>query len=482
MATPTTTQVIEALGAPDAAKAWAKNIARWSYLYACRRPEITIELIDGKHTRRRRSLGMAKRVAEDWAGLLWTENAGVVAGGIPEQECLDRVFGSDFSERFATDVENAFAKGTGAIEILPNELTVDTATGELFFDETARLDLAYVPAECIIPLKWRRNEITEAAFVSWEGETVTVREHRGDDAVRTIKTRVFKAPDMSGVGKLIETPLPEEVIPELVLIDSPPMFVVLSPAIANNIDPESPFGISIYANAEDALDGVDESFDNFLEDIHLGGKMVFLPDTMLRKSTTLDPVTGKPKLIPPQADKRNLFVALDNATGEDQKIHEHNPDLRVADNKLAVETTLALVSSLCGMGEDRYTFTGTGVKTATEVISENSDLYLNRRKHLKKLISTLTRLSRAVLWAAREFLGERVDPDVEITVTSDDSVIEDDGSRQARGLAKVAAGVLSELTYLIDYEGYPEPEGYDRSAEAEIARIKSGRAATPLFG
>ena len=111
--TPTITQVIEAIGAPEAAKAWAKNVQRWSWLYACRRPEITIQLVDGLHKRRRRSLGMAKRICEDWAGLLWTENAKIEAGGDAEQAFLDEVFGEDFTERLAQDIEVSFAKGTG---------------------------------------------------------------------------------------------------------------------------------------------------------------------------------------------------------------------------------------------------------------------------------------------------------------------------------------------------------------------------------
>jgi len=470
-ATPTITQVIEAIGAPKSAEHWAKNIARWSYLFACRRPELTIELVDGQHKRRRRSLGMAKRVAEDWSGFLWTENASVEAGGDKEQAYLDTIFGDDFTERIAQDIEVSFAKGTGAIEILLEGLTMNLDTGALILGSGGEIDLGFVPAECIIPISWNRGEIEEVAFVSWCGGEIEVREHRGDHDLRTITNRRFKCADESGIGKLTEIDLAPGVVPYMELVDAPAMFCIISPAITNNIDPESPFGISIFANAEDHLDTADTAFDNFGEDMRLGGKMVFIPDTMLRKDKATKQV------IYPQADKQNLFIAVENATGEDgQKIHEYNPSLRVDDNKAAVEFALSMIGFFCGMGEDRYTFTGGGVKTATEVIAENSDLFRNRKKHLLKLSSSLSKLATGVLYAAQQFLGESVDPSVEISINSDDSVIEDDGAREARGLKLVGAGVLSERTFLIDYRGYTELD-----ADAEIARIREGTAATPLF-
>jgi A118 family predicted phage portal protein len=470
-ATPTITQVIEAIGAPDAAKAWAKNIARWSYLYACRRPELTIELVDGTHKRRRRSLGMAKRVCEDWAGFLWTENASIEAGGDAEQAFLDTVFGEDFTERIAQDIEVSFAKGTGAIEILVDDLTMNMATGEMILGQGGDIDLGFVPAECIIPLKWNRGEIEEVAFISWCGRKVEVREHRGDKALRTITNRRFEFQDDTGLGKLREIEIAPGTVPYMELVDAPPMFAIISPAITNNIDPESPFGISIFANAEDHLDTADTAFDNFAEDMRLGGKMVFIPDTMLRKDKTTKEV------IYPQADKQNLFVAIENATGETgEKITEYNPDLRVGDNKEAIEFALSMIGFFCGMGEDRYTFTGGGVKTATEVIAENSDLFRNRKKHLLKLSSSLSQLATAVLYAAQQFLGEKVDPSVEISVKSDDSVIEDDGAREARGLKLVAAGVLSERSFLVDYKGYTEED-----ADQEMALIGASSKALPLF-
>jgi A118 family predicted phage portal protein len=468
-------QVVEAIGAPEAAASWSRQLQRWRHRYACRRVEVRLDLADGEHVRKRRSLGMAKRVCEDWAGLVWTENVAIDAGDdSPEQMVLDEVFDEDFSPEFMIDLEYTFALGTGALEVLVEGIPL-SATGAIV-GVAREVDVAYIPAECIIPLDWKRGEITEVAFVSWVScDTVDVREHRGDSTLRTITNHRFKIVD----DKLVEAPLPEGVMPQLVMADAPyPLFRCFSPAIANNVDPASPFGISVYANAHDELDACDIVFDNFFEDFDLGGKMVFVPDTMLRRSKEIDPATGKGRLIPPQKDKKNLFVAVTDVGGDaSQGIKEHNPDLRVEDNKLGIETALSLLSAKVGMGEARYHFGSSGVKTATEVVSENSDLFRNRRKHLNAVTSAVTAIAHAVLWCSRHFLGLAVNPDVEIEVHTDDSVIEDDGTRQQRGMAKVAAGVLSERTYLIDYEGMTEAD-----ADAEIERINGSRTAPALFG
>lgn len=474
MATVSMKQVVEAIGAPAQASSWWANLAKWRRRYSSKRAEITLELADGTHQRKRRSLGMAKRVCEDWAGLIWTENVAIDAGeGSTEQAILDDVFDADFYPLFSMDLERTFASGTGALEVLVEGIPLNAAGS--IVGVAREVEVEYVPAECIVPLSWKRGEVYEVAFVSWvAGDTVDVRCHRGDEELRVITNQRFK---LKG-DKLTEVPVPDGVVEMITLVDAPyPLFRIFSPSLANNLSPGSPFGISVYANADDELDAVDLAFDNFFEDFDLGGKMVFVPDTMLRRSKEIDPATGKGRLIPPQREKKNLFVAFQDGGAKEQGIHEHNPDLRVADNKLGIETGLSLLSAKVGMGEARYSFSSSGVKTATEIVSENSDLYRNRRKHLNAITAAVTAIAHAVLWCSANFIGTGVDPSVEIIVHSDDSVIEDDGVRQARGMAKVAAGVLSERTYLIDYEGMTEVD-----ADAEVARIDGARTAPALFG
>jgi len=461
MATATIEQVVKAIGAPKAATDWNDNLTRWDDLYACKRLETSLELIDGTHKRRRRSLGMAKRVCEDWASLLWTEAAGVSVpeDATAEADWLKLIFDRRFAVDFSAHLERSFALGTGAVEVLIDGLTVNEA-GVIQPTSTVTVRFGYNQASSIIPLSWHGDTINEVAFVSWGDDYISVREHRLEGTTRVIRNKRFKVQGTDAA--LAPVDLPEGVAEEIRLPDAPPLFAMSRPEIVNNLDSESPFGVSVFANAEDHLDAVDTVFDNFAEDFFLGGKMVFLADTLLRKAS------GTDKIIPPQKDRANLFVALESSTGDETMktgIYEHNPSLRAEENLNGLNGALGLLAAATGFGESRYHYNEGQVKTAAEIVSQNSDLFRNRRRHLLGVFSTVEALSLAVLWVARNLVGLMVDPDTNVTVHADDSVIEDDGTRIARGIAKVQAGVMSVERYLIEYEGMTPEDAAEEAAK-----------------
>ena len=479
MGKPTLKDITEAIGAPDAATKWYSNISRWTDIYSCKPVIKSMMMSDGDHKRKIRSLSMAKRICEDWASLLWTENAAIEAGDPSSDELVQDMFGDGFTPRFTDFLEKDFAKGFGVVEVLVSELDY-TSDGDIVETSDAMLAFDFVDAERCIPLEWRGGQITAIALVSYENDRVDVREHYSTRTEQTIINRSFHTTD----SKLVEatpTELLERGIAPSLTIPSPyKMFCVLTPAISNNIDPYSPFGLSVFANAEDQLEGVDKYFDNFIEDVNLGGKMVFVPDTMLRKDMTvdastgkvrIDPTTNKPYVIPPQKDKKNLFVVLEGETGVGggaDAVTEHNPDLRVDENKAGMDAALSLLSSAVGMGSERYVYRGETIATATQVISENSDLFRSRRKHMMSVTSMLISITRAILWCAQNLLGRPCDPGCEIVVSGDDSVIEDDNTRIDRGLKLFQSGAISQKTFLTKYMGMT-----DENADAEVSALSS---------
>lgn len=460
--------------AKKAAKAWSPNIARWAELYSCDRPELELNLVGGSFTRRRRTLGMGKRVPQDWAGLVWTERAGVEAGK-PESlndELMQRHFGPAFAPAFTDHLEgDVFAKGIGALEILIDGITV-SAAGTVDFTG-AELDVITVPAECIIPLKWRKGEVLECAFASIGQGIVDVREHRegpGDSWLITNRRFMVRGDGTQLTEVPAEMLIEEGIAPMMLIEGAPPMFAVMKPAIANNIDASSPYGMSVFANAEDHLEAVDVVFDNFVQDVFLGARMVGIPDTMLRKD-------ANGNLIPPQRERKDLFIALTDpsgggVSGDKSGIWDHVPSLRAAENQQALDLALSALSTAVGFGAERYRYRGETIATATQIISENSELYRNRASHLLSIKSALTSIARAVLWCYGNLLGENVEVDADIVIRVDDSVIEDDGARQARGIAKVQAGVMSLERYLTECEGLDEA-----AAKAEAALIQGSAPA-----
>ena len=100
---------------------------------------------------KRYSLGMAKKVCEDWANLLLNEKVTINAGNYETR--LNAILqANNFKVRGNQLVELAFALGTGAFVEYKAE------------DDGIMID--FVRADMIYPLSWDNGDITECAFGS----------------------------------------------------------------------------------------------------------------------------------------------------------------------------------------------------------------------------------------------------------------------------------------------------------------------------
>ena len=121
--------------------------------------------------------------------------------------------------------------------------------------------------------------------------------------------------------------------------------------------------------------------------------------------------------------------------------------------------TLNLLSKKCGLGNDRYQFEAGGVKTATEVISEKSDLYQNLRKHELLLGPAIVDMVKALA-----FLDGAPKPDVQVSF--DDSIINDDNTKLDNNIKRVQAELKSKLSAIMELDGCSE-----KDAQKELDRI-----------
>ena len=103
------------------------------------------------------------------------------------------------------------------------------------------------------------------------------------------------------------------------------------------------------------------------------------------------------------------------------------------------------------MGTGRYQFNSSGVKTATEVISDKSDLYQNLKKHEILIKAAITAMVQAVA-----FLD--TGNEVEVTVDFDDSIIEDTNTTIDRNIKLVSAGLRSKLSAIKEIDKCQETD------------------------
>ena len=133
-----------------------------------------------------------------------------------------------------------------------------------------------------------------------------------------------------------------------------------------------------------------------------------------------------------------------------------------------------------GFSAGTFTFDQhTGLKTATEVVSENSKTYKTIKTIQNQIRPAIEHLVKNIIDVAvlyeMDFEGQRIEsliaPGYNVNITFDDGVTQDRQTNINEGVMLVGAGMLSKYTFLTDpkYGQGLTPE----EAEAELARIKA---------
>ena len=467
-------EILAGLGYKDTpGTSWYDNITLWLAWYSGKSKFHAYTVYNGsKHVGcTRKTLGMAKKIAEDKADLLLNEKVEIVVtpknatnNDEPKvnllQEYVDAVLdANNFWVRGNQLVELAHALGTGAFV-------------EFLDGKDVRID--YVPAMCIVPLRWRNREITECAFASklstGDNEQTYVQLHRiydKDGVTQLDRGNYVVSNKLFGKdGK--EKALPQGVEAEWKTGSAKPMYQIIMPNIANNIDISSPMGVSVYSNAIDDLETVDMAYDSFHNEFKLGKKRVFVDDSMLKPN----PVDQT--LMPIFDTNDTLFYGIPMNDGA-KPIHESNPELRIDDHIKGIQAALDVLSEKCGFGKGYYKFDGDNMSTATQVISQNSKLYRRVRKDVTPLEKALVDMTRAIL-----FLGGK-GTDAAVSINSDDSIIEDTDAKANRAMREKTAGIIDDVEYFMETRNLDE-----EAAQELVKKIAERRPPEPptpdLFG
>lgn len=399
---------------------------------------------------RRYRLGMAKKVCEDWANLLLNEKVSIKAGEYSKrlEEILER---NNFRVRGSQIVEMAFALGTGAfVEYL---------------DGNKDVVIDFIRADMIYPLSWDNGDITECAFGSTRivdgKEKVYLQIHRKGRSISTEEEPAKEDPDIYYIeNKYIDAESGrEEEAPEGIeeLINTgynKPLFQIIMPNICNNIDLDSPLGISVYANSISQLKGCDLIYDSYINEFVLGRKRILVPISQAKIQMQEDGVTN-PVFDPDDT----VYYMLPEDRNSTQGITEVDMTIRAQEHELGIQRSLDILSLKAGMGTGRYQFDSSGVKTATEVISDKSDLYQNRQKNVIVIEAALVGMAKAVA-----FLDGK--KKIDASVDFDDSIIEDTNTTIDRNIKLVEGGLRSKLSAIMEINKCTEPE-----ARKELKRI-----------
>lgn len=208
-------------------------------------------------------------------------------------------------------------------------------------------------------------------------------------------------------------------------------------------------GVSIFANSIDTLAKIDMEYDSYANEFNLGRKRIFVAPEMLSD------IDGNPAFD----ENDTVFYQLPEDTEMgNNPIYEVNMELRAEEHSKAINDDLNFLSFKCGFGTERYRFDRGSVTTATQVISDNSDMYRSLKKHEIILESVIKDLIRIIIRLGVVLRIPGLSEDVEITIDFDDSIIEDKASERKQDMQDVSMGVMRHEEYRAKWYGETKDE------------------------
>ena len=426
-------------------KSWYQGNVRDFHRY-------TVRNGDREINRRRYSLGMGKKLCEDWANLLLNEKVQITLEGRAEQAFVDAVLrANNFAVKGNEAQELKAALGTAAYVARVVDQPVSDS-GEMLPDGGARIVLDYVTAEHIYPLAWQNGMVTSCAFASeltrGGHAYLYLQIHRKDtDGTYVIENRMYRADNgLLEDARLDEVEGYERIAPTVYTGSAQRQFVIDRLNLVNNLNPSLPTGVAVFANALDVLRGVDIAYDSYVNEFLLGKRRVLVQPSVSRYEG------GQPIFDPEDV----AYYVLPEDVADSAAITPIDMPLRTAEHNIGIQDQLNLLSSKCGFGETYYRFSGGNVATATQVISENSTMFRTIKKHEVVLFSVIEELCRILLRLGNTAMNAGLNENVKVSIAFDDSIIVDTESQRAQDRQDVNMGVMSVLEYRMKWYGEDE--------------------------
>lgn len=415
-----------------------------------------IKLADGTNAQKeRRTMNMPKKLCEDFSSLIWSEKVEIKLNKKKNTERLWKILDSkenSFAFNFPQFIEKLYAYGT-------------MVTVEYKKDDKTIID--YINGNIIIPYKYTNSYINGIITVSRNIEEdkkkkkyytlLTYHEYENGEYLKT--NELYVSTKETELGKEV----PFESVYEGVERDEKistehPRFQVWKLPIANNFDTQSPMGISILANQIDKFKSIDIKYDSFDHEFSSGKRRILIDRSAVKKKAI--GVDDSNNIIYTSYFDSNddVYVAIEGMNNEPVKSIDFQ--LRTEEHIKGINAELNYLSAGVGLGNNFYSFDGQGLKTATEVISENSDTYRTKVKHQNAIYDPLYDLIAAI--CEMENIEYK-----DISITFDDSIVQDEEALINRGINLINAELISKEKFMKKYLHYEDSE-----VTEELAKIQ----------
>lgn len=463
------------------------RIARNLQYYSNYFPEIQYKNSFGEKKKREfKSLNITKTASRRLASIIFNEKCKVTLNSSDEQEdslensiqkantFLEKLlYESNFYNLFELNLEKGIA--TGGFAMRP------------YIDED-KIKISWIRADQFYPLRSNTNEISECAIatktIKTEGDInyyYTLLEfHEWQENKYVITNELYKSDNESIVGTQVPLTTLYPDLAETVTLEGlrRPLFAYFRTPGANNKSLESPLGAGIVDNTKEILDIINNTHDQFSWEIQLGQRRVVVPAEFLRTD----------EAHPPMFDSdQNIFAGVYGA--ETLGLKDITTPIRTVQYKDALSHLIKEFEVQVGLSVGSMNYADDGIKTATEVVSNNSMTYQTRSSYLTMVEKVINELIHSIFELAGygELFSDNqpvfsLDYDsYRVSISFEDGVFVDKNKQLEDDLKAVVAGVMPKKQFLIRNYNLSEVELDEWLSDLKDETPESSRVENALF-
>lgn len=452
-----------------------------------------VEYINSEGDVKRRKfnhLPIARTASKKIASLVYNEQAEITSDNKSVDEFISYTLDNDrFNKNFERYLESGLA--LGGLAMRP-------------YVDGDRIRVAFVQAPVFLPLQSNTQDVSNAAiltktiksegkknvyytlveFHEWVTADGNEQGSTKDKSYYRITNELYKSDISDALGQRVNL---SELYPDLEPVTmfkdlSRPLFTYLKTPGMNNKDINSPLGLSIFDNAKTTIDFINRTYDEFMWEVRMGQRRVIIPEQMTKVTAQREDgsITFKRRFETDQ----NIYTQLGGGNMDANSIKDITTPIRSNDYITAISEGLKLFEMQIGVSAGMFSFDGKSMKTATEVVSENSDTYQMRNsiaalveQSIKELCVSICELGKAT----GLYKGEI--PELEdISVNLDDGVFTDRNAELAYWMQMVSAGFAPQRLGIQKTLNVSEEEAKDYLAEINGELPPENDADLALYG
>ncbi len=385
---------------------------------------------------------------------------------------------NSFSQNFPAYLEAMFA--TGGIAIRP-----------YFAPASNTIKLSWAVADRFFPLNSNSGETSEGVMISRTRDVSGKRVlyyslfefHEWDGSLYVISNELYESDSVDKIGKKVPLGTLEKysaLSEQTVMVGlSRPQFVYLKPAGMNNLEPDSPMGLGMCDNARYTIDTINVLHDKFRRNIDRS-----------RSGVVVDPEHIETRLennvIRQVRDQDDIFLAVPGGIDSDPA-REFSIPIQPEQYITSINFELRTFEAETGFSPGTFVFEPKGLKTAKEVVSEDSMTYQTRSKQAVVVGDGLRDLIHSALELAYACGIYRGVTNPAVSVDFDDGVFQDQDSKldyYARAAAQKMMPRLMAIKRAFNLTDEDAQKWYDdiRAEEAAVLNEASRLRADLAFG